>query len=79
MPAPAVLPITPAMIGVTGFGRLYLAITLTGIMSILVEFGLNSLVARQGDDVRAPPYKGASATLSISLLDVHAVAQRFAP
>jgi len=37
----------PRFLGVTGFGQLYLAMTLTGIMAILVEFGLNSLVARQ--------------------------------
>jgi len=37
----------PRYLGVTGFGRLFLAITLAGIMSIIVEFGMNSLVARQ--------------------------------
>lgn len=37
----------PRYLGATGFGRLYLAMSLTGIMSILVEFGLNSLVARE--------------------------------
>lgn len=37
----------PRYLGATGFGRLYLAISLTAVMSILVEFGLNSLVARE--------------------------------
>lgn len=37
----------PRYLGATGFGRLYLAMSLTGIMAILVEFGLNSLVARE--------------------------------
>jgi O-antigen/teichoic acid export membrane protein len=39
--------IMPRYLGATGYGRLYLAISLTGIMQILVEFGLNSLVARE--------------------------------
>jgi len=37
----------PRYLGATSYGRLYLAMSLTGIMSILVEFGLNSLVARE--------------------------------
>jgi O-antigen/teichoic acid export membrane protein len=37
----------PRYLGATGFGRLYLAMSLTGIASIVVEFGLNSLVARE--------------------------------
>jgi len=37
----------PRYLGATGFGRLYLALSITAIMSILVEFGLNSLVARE--------------------------------
>lgn len=37
----------PRYLGATEFGRLYLAISLTGIMTILVEFGLNSLVTRE--------------------------------
>jgi O-antigen/teichoic acid export membrane protein len=37
----------PRYLGATGYGRLYLAVSITGIMSILVEFGLNTLVARE--------------------------------
>ncbi len=37
----------PRYLGPTGYGRFYLALSITGIMSILVEFGLNSLVARE--------------------------------
>lgn len=39
--------IMPRYLGAEGYGRLYTAISLTGIMAILVEFGLNSLVARE--------------------------------
>lgn len=37
----------PRYLGATAYGRLYLAISIAGIMSILVEFGLNTLVARE--------------------------------
>lgn len=37
----------PRYLGAAQFGRLYTAMSVTGIMAILVEFGLNSLVARE--------------------------------
>lgn len=37
----------PRYLGASRYGALYLAISVSGIMSILVEFGLNSLVARE--------------------------------
>lgn len=37
----------PRYLGATGFGRLYFAISFTTMSSILVEFGLNSLVTRE--------------------------------
>ncbi len=37
----------PRYLGETAFGRLYFAISLTAMFTILVEFGLNSLVTRQ--------------------------------
>ena len=39
--------LVPRFLGPTAFGRLYFAISFTAIFSILVEFGLNSLVARE--------------------------------
>jgi len=42
----------PRYLGAEGYGRLYLAQAITGIMAILVEFGLNSLVTR--DVARRP-------------------------
>ncbi|MCL2504007.1 MAG: flippase [Coriobacteriia bacterium] len=39
--------IMPRYLGADGFGRFYTALSLTGVMSILVEFGLDSLVARE--------------------------------
>lgn len=37
----------PRMLGPAGFGQLYFAISFTAVFSIMVEFGLNSLVARE--------------------------------
>ncbi len=39
--------VMPRYLGSTGYGRLYLAQSITGIMAILVEFGLNSLATRE--------------------------------
>lgn len=46
----------PRYLGAEGYGRLYLAQAVTGIMAILVEFGLNSLVTR---DVARRPAEAA--------------------